>query len=342
MDCDSATYHTYFAAVVVFFILLVCSLPLVLSVLLWRHHEAVYAAAGRREGHNGADSTRKTARSHSIDQFDPDPEIVSSQHLRLMELAPGSDDLELLSVSPSSLLTPSDSSVNLQVQHSHSHRATVSGTGSSFGAPLSRSATLVSPLLLIYRPVAWYWPAVQLLRRVLFVTLNIALASQTPAQEFFSYVLLHFASLQLHLVVHPFASPLLNRCESVSLVTLTLLSLLLTAFPAPYSTGFQVVLFFAVVPLLSAFLALALAAACRSLTTTVSTSASPWLKPLRRRLASFASSLSFLTLVQGGSHGTATTAAGGDAPPREMNTRKHSADEEQTTATGYEPPRQRL
>lgn len=324
LDCSSSTYRAYLIVVVAFFTILVCGLPLVLSYLLWRYHAAVFAAADRARVGNASDrDSIKPSRSASVSRdeshYDPDSRnhgAVSPLHERLMESASWQQDGVDHDAEPES---------------PRSHAAAETQAPSTSPAALSGAASLLLPVLLIYHRRAWFWPAVQLIRRVIFVSLNVALSSASP-EQYFSYVLLHFAALLLHLLVSPFASSLLNRCECISLVMLTLLSMLLTAFPSPYTLGFEALLFFMVVPTLAAFLALTLAAACRNLSATLSTSASPWLQPLRRRFHSMSlasRSPSFSVLALGlGAHSNA-----GSATPREMNTRKHSM-----AAASYEPP----
>ena len=296
LDCSSSTYRAYLIVVCVFFSVIVCGLPLILSYLLWRYHEVVFAHTTAVSPVDQAVTKPSRSGRREESQCDPDARhqsAVSPLHARLMgscredsgEEEEPEADLPVVAVEPRSLV--------------------------SLPAKPSGTASLLMSVLLIYHRRAWFWPAVQLIRRVIFVTLNVALSSAS-SEQYFSYLLLHFASLLLHLMVQPFASSLLNRCECISLLMLTILSMLLTAFPSPYSRAFEVLLFLLVVPTLAGFLVLTLVAACRS---------------LRRRFQSSAARRhSFHSL--GVNHTNSTL--------REMNTRKNSK------APTYEPPQSPL
>jgi hypothetical protein len=94
-----------------------------------------------------------------------------------------------------------------------------------------------------------------LLRRLIVVILDVTLTSR-EADRYLAFALLHFAALHLHIYVQPFAAPLLNRAETVSLTSIIVLSTLLAVFPPPVSHGMQIILFFLIIPVFFSMLLL--------------------------------------------------------------------------------------
>lgn len=99
---------------------------------------------------------------------------------------------------------------------------------------------------------AWFWPAVVLLRRLSFVLASVFLGQQPPDPlRFLAFLLLHFASLQVHVRVRPYADGgWLNRTLHVLLL---LLSSLFVATTPPYSDAVQIMALLLTVPPAVAF-----------------------------------------------------------------------------------------
>ena len=122
-------------------------------------------------------------------------------------------------------------------------------------APARVSIAILLPLLSDYRSSSWYWPVVQIIRRLLLVVLQVTLTRGSA--QFLAFMLLHSAAGLMHLTVRPFSAPVLNRMEDISICLLLLLSMLLNTYPIATSAprGFDSLLIVVIVP---AFIIMAL------------------------------------------------------------------------------------
>jgi hypothetical protein len=69
-----------------------------------------------------------------------------------------------------------------------------------------------------------------LLRRVIFTVVDITLVI-LPSFKYMIFTFIHLLSLVIHIMVQPYATVVYNRIELMTLISLTILSLILTAFP---------------------------------------------------------------------------------------------------------------
>jgi hypothetical protein len=99
---------------------------------------------------------------------------------------------------------------------------------------------------------AWFWSPMLLVRRACFVLAAVLLIQQ-PSVRYMTFGLLHFAFLQLHIVVRPFSSVSNNRADTVSYGLLVCFSLLLTGYAPPYPTFVQVLTFMLIAPAAAIF-----------------------------------------------------------------------------------------
>jgi hypothetical protein len=102
-------------------------------------------------------------------------------------------------------------------------------------------------LFAMYEHRAWFWQPMVLIRRLAFVLVSVLLFNQ-PSVRFMVFLLLNFASLQLHALVRPFGVELLNHAAMCSYGLLVLLSAMLTAYLPPYSLVVQILSFILIVP----------------------------------------------------------------------------------------------
>jgi hypothetical protein len=135
------------------------------------------------------------------------------------------------------------------------HRRLTSGRKSVVAA--AESGALLTPLYGVFRPGAWYWSSFVLLRRSVFVVLDVVLAS-APRYRAFAFGLANQVSYFCSLYAAPFPDKILNRLESASQMALLLISALLTVQLPPYSDAMNAVL---LLVLLATVLAL-IAGAC--------------------------------------------------------------------------------
>lgn len=118
-------------------------------------------------------------------------------------------------------------------------------------------ATGLIPLYVVYRSAAWFWSALVLVRRSLFVVLDVALASNQRVRAC-AFTLANLLSLLLSMHAAPFHAALLNQCECASQMLLILLSLLIAAQSPPYSRAIDGLLFALVLSAALMFVAAAL------------------------------------------------------------------------------------
>ena len=112
------------------------------------------------------------------------------------------------------------------------HRRLTSGRRSVVSA--AESGALLTPLYGVFRPGAWYWSSLVLVRRSLFVVLDVVLAA-APRYRAFAFGLANQAAYFCSLYAAPFPDKILNRIESASQMALLLISALLTVELPPYS-----------------------------------------------------------------------------------------------------------
>ena len=112
------------------------------------------------------------------------------------------------------------------------HRRLTSGRRSVVLA--AESGALLTPLYGVFRPGAWFWSSLVLVRRSLFVVLDVVLAA-APRYRAFAFGLANQAAYFCSLYAAPFPDKILNRIESASQMALLLISALLTVELPPYS-----------------------------------------------------------------------------------------------------------
>jgi hypothetical protein len=194
--CSSAVYRAYLVPVVLAFVIFVCGLPIALMALLWKGHAAVFEVIQEQQRKERAANGSDVKGISGVREMQPIPSDISLARNPLANAPVAVEDVDIMEQSSSSV-------------------SSLPTLSSSSPSPLR--LRLLLPLLVPFRPSAWYWPAVLLLRRVVFVAINAAMSS-SGAEQYFSYQLLHLASLVTHSYVQPFASPLLHRAEYASLL----------------------------------------------------------------------------------------------------------------------------
>lgn len=119
------------------------------------------------------------------------------------------------------------------------HRRLTSGRKSVVSA--AESGALLTPLYGVFRPGAWYWSSFVLLRRSVFVVIDVVLAS-APRYRAFAFGLANQVSYFCSLYAAPFPDRILNRLESASQMALLLISALLTVQLPPYTQAMNAML----------------------------------------------------------------------------------------------------
>ena len=128
-------------------------------------------------------------------------------------------------------------------QHAASRRAYADADSLAAGlVDVESPSTGIIPLYVVYRSEAWFWSGLVLVRRTLFVCLDVSLAGNLRVRGC-ALTLANLLSFLLSTHAAPFHAQLLNRCECASQMLLILLSLLLTAQAPPYSSAINGLLF---------------------------------------------------------------------------------------------------
>jgi hypothetical protein len=83
-----------------------------------------------------------------------------------------------------------------------------------------------------YTPRAYWWQSMVLIRRVIFSVVDIAMVV-LPHLKFMIFAFIHLLSLFIHQLVAPYQQPFFNQVELITLLSLTSLAVIMTAYPDP-------------------------------------------------------------------------------------------------------------
>jgi hypothetical protein len=93
-----------------------------------------------------------------------------------------------------------------------------------------------------YRPARYYWELVQILRRILAVGIFTLLNAEGHEVTFCFVAMVNVLFLALHMYCNPLPTKWENSTESIAAISLALISLFLSPFQAPFTTGQSVLL----------------------------------------------------------------------------------------------------
>jgi hypothetical protein len=101
----------------------------------------------------------------------------------------------------------------------------------------------------MFTPSCYYWHALTLLKRSVFVLISLFLMTDISSKSC-CFSALNLLSQQLHVIAKPFKSDILHRCEFFSHTILILVSILIALQDdnATFSPALSAVLFLLIVP----------------------------------------------------------------------------------------------
>jgi len=209
INCDRKEYQHYLIPVIIWMVVYVVAFPLIALIMLWRNRTRLYDTSGPI----------------------------------------GSPNVDILhnttpSASPSTPSSSSSSSPLRSHMKSISESMTAVASTAATPNPLYQSS---APLYAMYVPHAFMWQPFVLLRRFAFALVSVLLVRRV-AIRFLSYLLLHFASLQLHAWVQPYGSRFLNLTDTASYSLLLILSAIMTGYQPPYTDVMQAIALLLIIP----------------------------------------------------------------------------------------------
>jgi hypothetical protein len=81
-----------------------------------------------------------------------------------------------------------------------------------------------------YQSSSYWWQSLVLLRRVVFTLVEVLLVI-LPSFKFMIFGFLHLLSLVIHVIMQPYSTKFFNQMELLTLLSLTSVALIMTAFP---------------------------------------------------------------------------------------------------------------